>query len=89
MNDNDPAWGESHVKDLISMTLPPGEGVPANSFFDGMLFMDTLALAIALKEDGKLLLSELRKKWPSGVDASMAEAEAMAKQDIQTLRATA
>jgi hypothetical protein len=60
---NEPAWGEAHVKNHISITLPPGESVPENCFFDGHLFIDTLALAIALNEDGKLLLSELRKKW--------------------------
>jgi hypothetical protein len=75
---NELAWGEAHVKDLISTTLPPGESVPKNCFFDGFLFMDTLALAIALKEDGKLLLSELRKKWPVAVESHMQEAENMA-----------
>jgi hypothetical protein len=83
---DEPAWGEAHVKDHISMTLPPGESIPENSFFDGMLFIDTLTLAIALKDDGEMLLSELRKKWPSEVDAYMAEAEAQALLDIQAIK---
>ena len=73
-----PAWGKQHVKELISTTIPPGEYFVENAFDDRMLFIDTLALAIGLKHDGELLLSELRKKWSAEVDAFMPEAEALA-----------
>jgi len=73
-----PIWGEEDVKHLIEGTVPPGE--EHRGFDDRTLFIETLALAIALKEDGKLLLEALRKKWPSGVESSMQEAEEMASQ---------
>jgi len=72
------AWGKYHVEEHLRMTAPPGEEL--HGFDDRMLFIDTLTLAIALKDEGKLLLKGLRKKWPSEVEASMAEAEILAAQ---------
>ena len=69
-----PAFGKEHVIEIIGKTLPPYQGVPENHFFDGYLFIDTLALAIILENQGKLLLSELKKKWPEAVNDSMDEA---------------
>ena len=71
-------WRKTDVANLIKMTIPPGE--KEQGFDDGMLFIDSLSLAIALKEKGKLLLEELRKKWPAEVESSMAEAEKLASQ---------
>ena len=71
-------WGEEEVKNLIEGTVPPGE--EHQGFDDRMLFIEALTLAIAFKEDGKLLLEALRKKWPSEVESSMQEAEEMASQ---------
>jgi len=48
-----PIWGEEEVKNLIEETVPPGE--EHRGFDDRMLFIETLTLAIAFKEDGKLL----------------------------------
>jgi hypothetical protein len=73
-----PIWGEEEVQNLIEGTVPPGEEY--RGFDDRMLFIETLTLAIAFKEDGKLLLEALRKKWPSEVESSMQEAEEMASQ---------
>jgi len=73
-----PIWGEEDIKHLIEETVPPGE--ERQGFDDRMLFIETLAFAIAFKEDGKLLLEALRKKWPSEVESSMQEAEEMASQ---------
>jgi len=75
-NPNCPMWGKEDVKYLINKTVPPGE--EKYGFDDRMLFIDTLALAIALKEDGKLLLGALREKWLPEVESSIQEAEAMA-----------
>ena len=80
-----PAWGEYHVKVIIAGTLPPGETVPANSFFDGSLFMDSLVLAIGLKEDGKLLLQALKEKWPEAVESPMQEASGLAKEALRQI----
>ena len=72
-----PAWGEEAVKHLIeSETVPPGE--EKQGFDDRMLFIDTLALSIALKSDGKLLFEELQKKWPNEVHSSLMEAALIA-----------
>jgi len=66
-----PYYGERHVKEIIDMTLPPGE----KKGFDGRdLFIETLAFAVYLKDDGKLLLEALRKKWPEAVESSMGKA---------------
>ena len=76
------AWGKHHVKELIRLTAPPGEVLNKNghTLDDRMLFIDVLSLAIGLKDEGKLLLKELRKKWPAEVESSMAEAERLASQ---------
>jgi len=55
-----PAWSKHDVAKFISRTVPPGE--EKHGYDDRIDFIDTLALAIALKEDGKLLLEALRKK---------------------------
>ena len=76
------AWGKHHVKELLRLTAPPGEILNKNghTLDDRELFIDTLTLAITLKDKGKLLLSELRKKWPAEVESPMAEAEKIAAQ---------
>jgi hypothetical protein len=71
-----PAWGEEAVEHLIGETVPPGE--EKRGFDDRMLFIETLVLAIALKEEGKMLLEALRKKWRPEVETSMQEAVEMA-----------
>ena len=79
-----PAWGKEAVAHYIDMTAPPGEELNKNghTLDDRMLFIDTLTIAIALKDEGKLLLEELRKKWPFEVESSMAEAETLASQQV-------
>jgi len=77
-NSDYPAWGEHHSAELVSMTVPPGE--EKHGFDDRYLFIDTLALSIALEEDGKLLLEALRKKWPEAVESSMEEAARLAQE---------
>jgi hypothetical protein len=54
-----PMWEKDDVVYLLSMTVPPNE--EKNGFDDRILFIDTLILAIVLKDEGKLLLEELRK----------------------------
>jgi len=78
-----PAWGEYHVKKHIASTLPPGETIPKGSLFDGFLFIDSLATAIALKEKGKLLLQGLKEKWPEAVENSMQEATEHAEESLR------
>jgi hypothetical protein len=73
-----PAWGEYHVKETIDATVPPGEEL--QGFDDRILFIDALALAIALEDNGKLLLEALRKKWPEAVESSMEEAQKLAQE---------
>ena len=75
-----PMWGEEDVAHLIDATVPPGE--ERRGFDDRYLFIDTLALAIALEGDGKLLLEALRKKWPEAVESSMEEAARLAKEAV-------
>jgi hypothetical protein len=72
------AWGETHIKDFIKSVLPPFEKPKENHLNDGYLFIDALALALALKDDGKVLMRELKKKWPTEVEASMQEATELA-----------
>ena len=70
---NCPAWGKEAVKHIVETgTVPPGE--KRQGYDDRLLFIEALALAIGLEEDGKLLLSELQKKWPKEVVVSMEEA---------------
>jgi hypothetical protein len=73
-------WGEKDAAYLVGMTVPPGE--EKQGFDDRILFIDTLALAIALEEDGKLLLEALRKKWPEAVENSMEEAKKLAQEAV-------
>jgi len=73
-----PAWGEHHSAEFVRMTVPPGE--ERHGFDDRYLFIDILALSIALKEDGKILLETLRKKWPEAVESSMEEATRLAQE---------
>jgi|TergutMp193P3_1026864.scaffolds.fasta_scaffold35192_2 hypothetical protein len=76
------AWGQYDVNEIIRATAPPGEELNKNghTLDDRMLFIDTLTMAIALKDKGKLLLKELRKKWPSEVESAMPEATILANQ---------
>ena len=70
---NCPAWGEEAVEHIVGKeTVPPGG--ERHRYDNRLLFIETLALAIGLREDGKLLLEELRKKWPKEVEESMEEA---------------
>ena len=71
------------VKYFMSLTLPPGECPPKNSLFDGLRFMGTLAIAIGLKEDGKLLLESLKEKWSEAVENSMQEATEYAEESLR------
>ena len=75
---DDLAWGFSHVREIIAATAPPGERL--QGFDDRMLFVHALTLSLQLGDDGKLLLSELRKKWPEGVENYWHEAERLIKQ---------
>jgi len=79
---DEPAWGENHVKALLDSTLPPGEEIEKNTFDDRTPFIEILTLSITLKEDGKLLFDELRKKWPNEVQTSMMEAAIKANKTI-------
>ena len=74
-----PSMGKEDVKEIIESTLPPGEEEKENVLDGRESFVDTLALAIAEKEDGMLLLSELKKKWPEAVSEYWDKAEKLAK----------
>jgi len=73
-----PVWDEHNVAEFVSMTVPPGE--ERHGYDDRMLFMDTLAIAIASGDSNKLLLETLQKKWPEAVESSMEEAARLAQE---------
>ena len=74
---DDQAWGKYHVLELINRTVPPGE--QQHGFDDRYLFVEMLALSIALGEDGKLLLEALREKWSDAVESHIDEANGIAR----------
>lgn len=79
-----PSWRSHDVKNFIAMTLPPGADVP--TFFDGLLFIDALGLAIALREEGKLLLEALKEKWPEAVENQIHEATKLAEKSHKSVK---
>ena len=71
-----PVWVKN-AEELIEKTLPPHE--LEVRCWECMTFLDSLTLAIALREEGELLLKALKEKWPEAVEKSMEEASKLAE----------
>ena len=77
--------GKENTDDIIAGVIPPSE--KNQGYDDRTPFISALAIAIALKDEGVLLLEALRNKWPDAVEKSMNTATKLVL-DKQTIVAT-